>query len=277
MSVLVVAGCNSILSPTSEQTGVDGTTLSPAPVTDTPTETASSTPVVTAVSATSLPPGVEQNGTVDIERLLGAHNRLLANSSYTARIERTQRQGGPDGHIVFASARTYFVANESRFLVQNSVRNATKFVVSKTVYEQRERGGEVVTAVRERTARESVVRSRTLPQSLLPQNASGGAVTIRPVTRNGTTYYRIHATNPPASLTSTGQTIENYTATLFVRSDGLLRTLHLAYDGHSGSLRTRYRARITYRDVGKTTVPVPDWVQTIRENRTTTPTESQHN
>lgn len=273
LAVLAVAaaGCNGpLLDDGSEQvtdTVTPVTVAEPTPTADEPTPQA------------SLPPqGVHWNGTVNVSRVADTHERMLGALPFTVALRANETARTGNGSVVSDWRRTIRVADEDVFVVRETVGNrTTEFYVNGTTgYSRQTTGdGERVHALRppDMNAKE-VYGSRTAGyvETYLPERTEATVVE-----RDGRTFYRMHATEPPPSLERevlvSVANVSNYSATAWLGPNGVVRALHVTYEYEGDGPPVRAAFRVDVRDVGVTAAERPDWVpadETTPQNGTAT-------
>jgi len=234
-------------------------TLTPVPVTadeQTPTRTPDS-------PSGSLPPGVWANGTVDVDRLVAAHESSLANHTYRWEFSYgVAGEGGPYATNVTWETRVgsdEFLVNQTSSELPAS---ESLFVVDGTGYL--------------RSVTSQNVRFQTIPRpgdhyslafsgAVLERFLTGVTVDVTTVQVGGQTYYRLYAADGemPPQLQRETSTVQDYTVTAYVTPEGFVRTLVVDYDHLDTEEFRHVRARYDYTAVGSATVDRPVWVARV--------------
>lgn len=272
---LVLAGCNGLAL------GGDETperTFTPAPV---PTDEPTPTPVP------QLAPGLMGTGVTDAFALRLAHSSVLDNTSYTFYSNTTVRHA--NGTVFNRIAiRVQSTANHSRyFFTQNGSPVAISGWRGFSLWFAGERV--LVTQTNESDTSYSIPRSadgEPVPLhelSFFSTNSAGVGTLFSSVEtrvanrkqRNGTTVYRVVATNVtnPAAFERRWQNPRNLTLVAFVDSRGLVRAYRLDYTATLSNSTVRISRQVRYTNIGTTTVERPPWYEQAIENvSTATPT-----
>jgi hypothetical protein len=210
------------------------------------------------VDTVRYPPGIDADGIANLSALWRAHRTVLNGTSYTLETVQTT-----DSVALGPARRTIRVENESRFLITGGPDDVGLVYVDATGHYFREYEliegrvtdvGRVVVAAHERDP-------PVLAGSDALTTANG---TVARVERDGRLFYRVHVTQLGQWTPSN---VENYSMTAYVRPDGLVRTIALAYDIRGWGDQSRHFERYDYLRVGNTTVAEPDWVTRVERNR----------
>jgi hypothetical protein len=277
VAVLVVClvaapGCNALGGSDAEPVE----TLTPVPVTadgSTPT----STP---APQSGSLPPGVSLDGTVDVDRLVAAHESALADRTY-----RWKFSYDVAGETQSSNSNITWVAligNEAFLVEQTSPgpsANRSLFVAD---------GAGYLRSVRNESVRFRAVErpgdhySLAFSGAILRRFLTGVTVDVTTVEVDGRTYYRLYAADSgvPTQLRWETVAVQDYTVTAYVTPDGFVRTVAVEYDRVDRLGYSRVTARYDYTDLDGVTVERPNWTSPFRPTGpsstgtgTVTPTE----
>lgn len=262
---LVLAGCNGIAL------GEDETPpprFTPAAV---PTDAPTPMPVP------QLAPGLMGTGITDAFALAEAHTAVLNDTSYTFYENSTVRYMNGTIYNQFTT-HVQFAANDSRFY---SVQNGSSIDV-------RGRDGISFWSNGERVIVAQTSNNNT-SYGVLPQESFSGpsveqiyvlfsSVETRVAgreTRNGTTLYRVVATNVtnPTVFESDWQNPRNVSLQALISSQGLVPEYRLNYTATLNGEPVRINQQVRYTDLGNTTVERPPWYDEAIENvSTATPT-----
>jgi hypothetical protein len=248
-SLVVLAGCGTFVGGSSEQEPAE--TMTPVPVM-TPTS-----PTPTPVG--DPPPGVSANGTIDIERLVSAHESSVADRSYSWRFSYTARQ--PNGTKTDEFRRRVRVG-DGRVLVDQATpglsRNQSLYIGDSSLL-RTVRAGE--------TEFEQVVEpwdhhAYAFAGDVIERYLTDVAVEVSVVNRDGRTYYRLYSDgfDVSAPLRQFGSDFWNYTLTAYVTQQGFVRTVAVDYRRDGAGGERRITTRYDYSGVGSTTVSEPPWV-----------------
>lgn len=268
---LVLAGCNAIPlggDETPEQT------FTPAPV---PTDRPTPTPIP------KLAPGLLGTGVTDPFALVGAHAAVLNGTSYTYHKNFTIWYA--NGTIFNqVTTRAQYAANHSRFyIIQRgfdiNVRGGESFSMWSD--------GERVLIARTSNNSTSYIFPRSAngepvpPQELSFYGGNNYAVAalfssvetrvVDSITRNGTTLYRVVATNVTNPAAFMGQQSRNVTLRALISSRGLVRESHLTFTATLNNNTVRIHRHFRYTDIGNTTIERPLWYDEAIENVSTAP------
>lgn len=268
-AVVVAAELPSEGQPAIEGTAGPPTATPPPPAThgspepaSTPTRTQAETAgEPSAVRSRYLPPGIEQSGVSDVDRLLETHESILRNRSY--RLSITYREYVA-GEMVGRYRETISVENDTRYRVEvaqwGRLQARTPSLVGRDLYvdgsTRYDRSTDWLGGRAETVSREGILDAHVrnlavlldIRESAIVYYESGGAA--------GTTYLSIIAEHPAW--------ITNKTGSAAVRSDGVVSSVRMSY-GYSDQL-TQFRnlsathsVRLT--DVDSTSVDTPEWVE----------------
>lgn len=242
----------------------------------TPPETVTSvslTPTPAGPATPSLPPGVTDDGALQVDRLQRAHNATLAATNYTLVFSREITLS--NGDTVTRRPVRRVAVGETAVLATDGDADGS---VDRALYLNGSEGYE-----------RSVSGNRTTVTPVDPAAESPASLGTRalrwylsdiefasaPVERDGTRLYRLYS--PAGQAPSTVRTdpqvttsVWNYTATAYVTPEGFVRTMVVDYELSSEQLRGSVSLRVEYTAVGATTVSRPEWVP----NGTSTPTTS---
>jgi len=246
--------------------------LSPGGAGPTPAETVTPMTVPTDAPTETLspPPGVAPNGTVSPGALTRAHFAALDDRSFRWRLDyrRSVERSAPVGGATASNASVDVAERRLRVGDNGSYRLTRRMtgMVGGTVYADdtgryvrgaRSNGSGYRVGNGEPDYRHYLRTGQTLGRYL---SVEGSAVST--VERDGRTYYRVHVTSPPRTLTDghAKQTITDYAATAYVRPDGLVRAVAVEYEYSLRDDRVAVSLRSEYRGVGETDLSRPDWV-----------------
>ncbi|ELZ22769.1 hypothetical protein C475_16746 [Halosimplex carlsbadense 2-9-1] len=259
--VVLVAGCSAV-SFGGDGPGAPSTdTVTPVPVTD------RSTPAPTV--AGEWPPGVNANGTVDVETLTRAHTDYLANRTYTWSVREDSDEPG-EGFL-----RRVVVGPETFSLWQSQGdprRNVSLYVNATGGFLRVAEGGRTRYDLLRLPGRSSDYVFATVS---IRQFLDRRTVAVSTVDRRGRTYYRLHAAGGPSprGVGPAEATISDFSATAYVTTEGFVRSLAAEYDrvvdGDSSHVSVRY----DYSRLGESTVTPPDWVGNVTRRSTPTPVD----
>lgn len=240
--LLAIAGCN---APLGDEDGPTETgTVTPAPVPEASPTTG---------AETAYPPGVGPGGVTDAQRLVAAHDAVLANTSHTVRLSTTREDA--NGSVRTRYERVLRVAAPDRYHYTLTVRTGDG---EKRL--ERWRAGEeslaAVTADGETTYR----RLETAPPpTLVTRSELARILELAPsrlagtASRNGTTLYRLEG--GPSDVTG----LSNVSYGAWVAPRGLLVSYTVTYDVTEGDRTGSVRVTATFDAVGETTVERPPW------------------
>jgi len=264
---VTLAGC-SVVSP-DDAGPTPAETVTPMAIpTDAPTETLSP------------PPGVAANGTISPGALTRAHYAALENRSFRWRLDyrRGVERSAPVGGETASNDSADVVERRLRVDDDGSYRLTRRMtgMVGGTVYA--DDTGRYVRSARSNGSgyrvgggqpdyRHYLRTAQTLGRYFPVEGSRVSAVE-----RDGRTYYRVHVTSPPRTLTDghAKQTITDYAATAYVRPDGLVRAVVVEYEYSLRDDRVAVSLRSEYRGVGETDLSRPDWVADLLDDRGTT-------
>jgi hypothetical protein len=250
LAVLVICliaapGCSAL---SESNTGGDET-LTPVPVSaEGPTSTSSlNSPTE------SLPPGVSPNGTINVTRLVAAHESALANRTY--RWTFSYSIAGEDGPERQNYTRLAIVGDDMFLATQSTPEastNKTMYVVNDTGY---------LRTFRDQSKRFYTTQSPVDHYSfafsgkVIRRFLRGVSADMTRVEIGGETYYRLY---------SAEEGVPRRLVTAYVTSEGLVRSVAIEYH----DLRVRY----DYTDLGGVTVNRPDWVSRMASAENSTDT-----
>jgi hypothetical protein len=276
-AAVVLAGCSG-LALGGDETPTQ--TVTPAPV---PTDEPTPTPMP------QLAPGFSGEGVTDAFALGEAHVAALDDTSYTMKENfSVTYRNGTDYRQYGIVAR--LAANDSRYYVSRRS-SGPQIYSNRTVgYSVWANGTRVIRA---QTVNGSTTYTvpRGADREPLPPNRVGFAPTNREqiyglfssvetdVTdreqRNGTTVYRVEATNvtnPTAFERARWQSPRNFTMVAHIDSRGLVRQLRVNYTATVNDSTVRVHRRVRYMDLGNTTVERPPWYDEAIANVSTATT-----
>ena len=228
--------------------------------------------------STATPPGITTDGVVDTSALIESHTETLRSTSVTVRSTRTMRSSDPDFTMTTNqtwrldggtpvqgySVRTFSAEGDAPEQYRAVPNRIAAYRNGSTTVER------VTTANGSSTRRvdllNSSVRVNTaLYRSSINELTTRKNATVEPISRNGTTLYRVSATLEDTRLRS------NASMTLFVTPAGVVRELRTERTVRYRSGPRRITKRVWVSDVGTTTVERPAWVPPAG-NATTSPT-----
>lgn len=269
---VVLAGCNG-LTLGGEETPAP--TVTPAKV---PTDKPTPTPVP------QLAPGLTIEGVTEPFILAEAHGAVLRNASYTYSENLTARY--PNGTVYrHSTTHAQYAANDSQFYL---VQSGSGIEVYRTDRLSMWSNGErvIVARTRNNTTSYNVPRSANgepaPPQELLFKRTSSeriaglfSSVETRVVgqeQRNGTTVYRVVATNVtnPTVFKRGWQDPRNVTLRALISSQGLVHEYRLNYTATLNDSTVHVNRKIRHTNVGNTTIERPPWYDEAIENVSTT-------
>ena len=227
------------------------------------------------------PPGIDADGIADWTALRTAHLAALGNRSYT--VTRVRRTDGT------TTVRTLAVESPDRYLLTAGTgANATGLTYADptgTYVRQHSAGpdGRVTVGPNVSVADPEPVYGEVRRIDGANRLSFSDADVTR-VERQGTMYYRLVMTDPPIEA---ARDWREYTATVFVRSDGLIKTIVVTGQRREGETGVRMgvgrvpsggatdvddwarvETRWTYRAIGNTSVAEPAWVRNATDART---------
>jgi hypothetical protein len=255
--VVVGAGCSAV--PFGDADPGVAETVTPVPV---PDERATATDPPTATGR--LPPGVAANGTLDLAALVDAHRTVLGDQSFAWTVDFDTATGvsAPAGQQFRRQVRV----DDESYLVDQTVPgptpNRTLYVDDSGAFLRTEFGnGSADAVVVARSDYESYVFTR----AALTQYLDSLTVDATTVERDGRTFYRLYSAGerPPAYASDQPALVTNYTATVYVTPEGLVRTLAVSYDRGREEMQRHVSVRYDYTEVGTTNVTRPDWVDDV--------------
>lgn len=244
--LVALAGCSGVFGPNGASSSPSAGSVTPVPF-----STAGGSEPGPGTTG-EYPAGVGPEGMTNVSALVAAHRNLLENQSYTvARTSNRTSRSNPDYVYLIEDERTIM-----RYLQPNgSARIGIEYVgpagtahrdfVERTGGVSRGTGSPDRGEIRNP---DGVFWGLVEPQYRL--GSLGDDTRVTRVDRDGHAFYRL----------ADGRT------TVYVRADGLIKTIVTG----SGPLEERF----SYRDVGNTTVPVPEWVRRATRPRTATHTHA---
>lgn len=246
----VAPGCSAL----SGSPGGDSETLTPVPVTTEDTTPAGGSD--DSGESGRLPPGIRSNGTVDVDRLVAAHESFVANRTY--RWEFSYGVSGGSGPFTPNFTQTVSVGDE-RVLVRRTyagrLGNQTLLVGENDGYLRSVRSRDMqVRTVEEPGTHRSLAFSGQVLERLLTG--------VTAVDADGQTYYRVHAADaavPPRVREGTSA-VREYAVTAYITPEGFVRSVATSYERiepRGGG--SRVTARYDYTTLGGVTVERPDW------------------
>ncbi|WP_436931369.1 hypothetical protein [Halosimplex halobium] len=256
--------------------------LAPGDAGPAPPETVTPMPVQTDTPATTPtpPPGIAPNGSVSPGTLARAHFAALDGRSFEWRLNysRTVRapgDGTADATVDIAARRLRVDADGSYLLTRRMTGTAGGAVYAddtgRYVRSSLANGSGYRVGGGDPDHRHYLRTGQTLGRYFPVDGAS-----VSPVERDGRTYYRVHVTAPPSTITDghAKQTITDYTATAYVTTGGLVRAVVVEYEYALRGDEVTVSLRSAYRGVGETDVSRPDWVAERPDGGTATATAS---
>jgi hypothetical protein len=271
--LVVLTGCNAFGSggestpePTDDVTPVD---VDPSTATPTPSERPGAGTFT----------GISENGTVDVTALLDSHLRYLTNRSFT--LEWSRRTVGGTGPLAASYERRAAVVNDSTYLERS---DGTMFAGPETTYVDPDGQYRRVELSNGSTLAGEIDTAHDRPDewfASVPSSVASivvvpGAIDVDVVERDGRQYVRLFSRTVPDYVEAvySDYAVRNYTATLWVASEGYIRSIHYGYELVSPEERVRAELRYVYRDVGETTISQPEWVTAIERDQTAPTTTS---
>lgn len=267
--LLVLAGCSAIGGPAEETA-----TMTPAPV---------PTPETATPAESPLPPGVTGNGVADIDQLKEAHQRALANQSYTWRTRNRIEGSGTNGterpdirqRALVADETTYEYWTNQRIVLRNGrpryLGNYSEFG-STTARFARFEGSSAEIQYRRLEPAPARLRIGQQATAAIDRFLPARNTTISVTRFEGARYYELRGRGAETIVAT--QPISNYTVRALIRPDGFVRSLTVSY-----RIGSRGRARsvtytFDYSALGTTTVGRPAWA--TEQNRTILSNDTQH-
>ena len=209
------------------------------------------------------PPGVFPNGTVRAAALAAAHERGLADRSYTwtYRVRREGTVAGVAPDLTLVRVRT--TADRTVFVVEQPDDDWTP---DRTLYV--ENGTGYLGSLSGADPRVLVTDDPGTPEryvgagEAIGRFLSGPGFDVAVVERHGRRFYRLYRRNGslPAELAGGATNGSNVTATAYVTPAGVVRTLAVEYERPGAGPRDRVSLRFDYAAVGETAVERPAWV-----------------
>jgi hypothetical protein len=274
---VVLAGCNGLAFGGDE---TPARTVTPAAV---PTDEPTPTPVP------QLAPGLTGQGVTDAFALGEAHVAALDEVSYTMQENfSVTYQNGTDYRQRGVVAQ--LAANDSRYYVSRSTLGPQIYEDGTVVYSAWSNGSRVISAQRVNGSTTYNVPRGVGREPLSPEQLSYGLTNREQVyrffssvetrvtdreQRNGTTVYRVEATNvtnPTAFEGVKRQNPENLTLVAHIDSAGLVREYRLNYTATVNGSPVRVSRRARYTNLGNTTVDRPPWYDEAIANVSTATT-----
>lgn len=258
-ALVVVAGCSALPGGSSRPEPQD--TVTPVPVT-TATESPTATP-------RDLPPGVGSDGTVDVSRLIDAHTLFVGTRTYTwtFRYVAIASDGSVDDAVtrrVVVGPDEYLVDQETPGSGPNQTLYVTDVGYLRTIEDGETRY--------EREGDPLGHTSYTIVDEVLWRFVPGVGFDVDVVERNGETFYRLHSNDfdVPTRLDRPDVDVRNFSATIYVTSDGFVRTVAAEYDREWRDIYQTVRVRFDYEAVGETTLAEPEWISQVTPTPQTT-------
>jgi hypothetical protein len=225
------------------------------------------TPVEPAPVPVDPPPGVSESGSVDSVALLSSHVGLLRDGSATVVERRSERFA--NGSLRFDRTTRTYHGPVDRFYVIQTIEGTDPRAYGATEgrYERWANGTVGVSAVR---TGDGVEYEPAYPgqfrinqfERLYPLFATLEP-TVRERRRDGRAVFVARASRArlPSGFGDGPVTdLRNVSFRATIRPDGLVRSYRLSYTGTVDGSRVRVVEELRYRDVSKTTVPRPEWV-----------------
>jgi len=253
-SLLVAAGC-SALPGGPAQSSESTPELTPAPV-----PARSATPTPDTVPEAVLAPGIDADGSVDMERLARAHQSYLDTRSYTWRYGQTRTSQETDRTVANVTRRVERGPNAT--LVEDSgfpmVTDNTRYLTDRRGYQWSRSAAESPYTILGETRGD---RTYDPVGVLLEQFLDNQRFRLATVERNGRRYLRLYAPPgpPPPGLFDDRANMRDYTVTAYVMPSGFVQSLTASFA--DADVDHRVSIRFEYTAVGNTTVPRPRWVK----------------
>jgi hypothetical protein len=259
--LVLTAGCS--VGPFAADADTDQPeTLTPVPVTD-----ADRTPT-RGVATASPPEGVFLNETVRLDRLIDAHVRSLADTTYRWRFRRTFSPLPPALERNFT--RRVAVGEDAVRLedARSAGDRVSAYVTDTTAYWRTIDGNETTVRVDEAT---QDPRMLAPAPRLMREYMTDLEFTVSRVERDGGTFYRLYSSPgrpPPTVLDGSTDIVWNYAATAYVTPSGTVLSLTVSWTTATGEGSSRTTLRFEYDRVGSTTVDRPDWASGATDTST---------
>jgi hypothetical protein len=264
--VVILAGCNGLAL------GGDETPTSTVTPADVPTDEPTPTPVP------QLAPGFTGEGVTEPFVLAEAHAAVLENTSYTYHENTTARY--TNGTVyTHGTTHTQSVANDSRFYIVQSGSNVEVYKTKRlSIWSNGERtlvartSNNTTSYTARRSANGESAFGGTSSERLAALFSSVKTRVVGQEQRNGTTVYRVAATNVtnPTVLERGWQNPRNVTLRALISSQGLVREYQVNYTATRNSSTVHVNRRIRYTNIGNTTVERPPWYDEASKNISTT-------
>lgn len=244
--LLLLTGCGAPAAPDKSST------VTPAPV---PEKTQN-----------PLPPGVDERGVYDPERLVDAHADALANTSYTAQVTSVLRVRGEFrsryARVIRLSAgekRVHYVLNKTdRRNDTARVRHIERYIEGERLYVAVSEGNDTTYRMQE------ITRSRSFLAASTGNRQGFGRLLgrLRPTltdaqTENGTTLYRLVA--GPSDI----RPLQNVTFVALVDRRGIVHEYTVTYGVRRDGEPVQVQVDVAFTDIGTTTVRRPGWVDRV--------------
>jgi len=244
-ALLVLAGCSGfgLGGGGTDEPNTGTMTPAPVPATASPTETSDSSSLANA------PPGVGPDGIENRIRLLDAFEEVVKNRTYSVTVREFDDDGAPVEY-------TYRVEDEHEYtVVTDGGATDMTYVDSRARFDRdfTFANGEVEI----HSDRVMMSATNSVSVGAFGQRHLAGSGSVDIVERNGSTYYRIRTTSESSAMTPG----TNYTRTAYVRPDGFIKTIDVAYDQTGDAPRVERRWTFAL-DTGPVTEP--DWATRTR-------------
>jgi len=250
-ALIVLAGCSGLGlggdgGTDTPGSGPDSVTPAPAPTTAAPTGTDTPTPLANA------PPGIGPDGIEDRRALMEAFERVVENRTYSVAVRAS------DAVVGDSVKYTYRVEDQNEYaLVTDDGATTMAYGDSGVQFERDYAFGDG--DVRIESDRVAMGPSASVWPWAFVWTYLRGSGSVDTVDRNGSTFYRVRRTSDSAEAVPES----NYTMTAYVRADGFVKTVDVAYDRVRNGTRARVERRWTFAlDTGP--VSEPDWVTRTR-------------
>jgi len=222
-----------------------------------------------------LPPGVDDDGTVDVDALLGAHRTAVRESTYTWEYRQRQRSAESGDRLVALDRRV--AVGENATLVETGgfpfVANSTHYLTERCGYLRR-----VLDIDSPYSTLEATHPNHTYApaEELMGTYLVDGPYRVEAVTEGGERYVRLHASTAdvPETVTDGNTEMRDYWVTAYVTPDGFVRSMVVSFDSVAEEgTDHRVLIRFNYAAVDATTVSRPEWVAKVWGERAATPTD----